>query len=127
MILKNEGIKTANEVREVFNKFEKKSIDFAVMEYAKNIMVIPSDISWNDVGSYLAFEDLFEKDNDNNIIRNCNTISVDSSNNIIISDGNYQRLALLGVNNMVIAITKDNILIVPKSRNQEIKKILKII
>ena len=64
MILKNEGIKTANEVREVFNKFEKKSIDFAVMEYAKNIMVIPSDISWNDVGSYLAFEDLFEKDNE---------------------------------------------------------------
>ena len=127
IITKNEGVKTANEVRDIFNKFEKKSIDFAVMEYAKNIMVIPSDIAWNDVGSYLAFEDLFNKDTNNNIIRNCNTISVDSSNNIIISDGNYQRLALLGVNNMVIAITKDNILIVPKSRNQEIKKIIKLI
>lgn len=124
MIKSNEGVKTANDVRDTFNKFEKKSIDFAVMEHAKNIKVIPCNIGWNDVGSFLAFEELFDKDIDNNVIRGTNVITVDSNNNIVISDGNYQNLALLGVSNMVIAITKDNILVCPKNRNQEIKKII---
>ena len=124
MIDSNLGVDTANKVRDTFNKFEKKSIDFAVMEHAKNIKVIPCNIGWNDVGSYLAFEELFTKDNDSNVIRNTNTILVDSNNNIIISDGNYQSLAMLGVSDMIIAITKDNILVCPKGRNQEIKKII---
>lgn len=123
----NEGIKTANIVKDNFMNFEKKSIDFAVMEKADNIIVIPSDFGWNDVGNYLAFEELFEKDKNCNIIRNINCISVDSSNNIIVSDGNYQRVSLLGVNNMIIAVTKDNILVCDKFKNQEIKKIIKML
>ena len=44
----------------VFSKFEKKSIDFAVMEKSNNIYVIPSSFIWNDVGSYEAFDELFD-------------------------------------------------------------------
>lgn len=127
LVDKNEGITTAEKVKEEFMNFEKKSIDFAVMEHADNIMVIPSDFGWNDVGNYIAFEELFEEDENNNVVRNVKNISVDSSNNIIVSDGDYQRLSLLGVNNMIIAITKDEILICPKEKNQDIKKILKLI
>ena len=127
LVDKNEGIITAEKVKEEFMNFEKKSIDFAVMEHADNIMVIPSDFGWNDVGNYIAFEELFEEDENNNVVRNVKNISVDSSNNIIVSDGDYQRLSLLGVNNMIVAITKDEILICPKEKNQDIKKILKLI
>ena len=119
----NEGIKTANLVKEKFMNFEKKSIDFAVMEHADNIMVIPSDFGWNDVGNYLAFEELFNHDENNNVVRTVNYVSVDSNNNILVSDGNYQKVALLGIKNMIIAITKDDILVCDKSRNQDIKKI----
>ena len=105
--------------------FEKKSVDFAVMEKADNIMVIPSSFGWNDVGNYLAFEELFEKDENNNIKRNVNSITIDSNNNIIVSDGNYQRVSLLGVSNMIIAVTKDNILVCNKNDNQRIKEIIK--
>ena len=124
---KNEGVKTAELVKDKFMNFEKKSVDFAVMEKADNIMVIPSSFGWNDVGNYLAFEELFEKDENGNVIRNVNCISVDSNNNIIVSDGNYQRVSLLGVSNMIVAVTKDNILVCSKDKNQDIKKIIKLL
>lgn len=122
----NDGVNTALKVKNEFMNFEKKSIDFAVMEHAENIIVIPSDFGWNDVGNYLAFEELFTSDENGNVGRNVNTILVDSNNNIIVSDGNYQRLSLLGVNNMIVAITKNNILICDKNKNQDIKKIIKL-
>ena len=124
---KNEGVKTAELVKDKFMNFEKKSIDFAVMEHANNIMVIPSEFGWNDVGNYVAFEELFNKDENSNVIRNVNCISVDSNNNIIVSDGNYQRVSLLGVSNMIVAVTKDDILVCAKDKNQDIKKIIKLI
>ena len=127
MFTKNEGVKTAELVKDTFMNFEKKSIDFAVMEHADNIMVIPSEFGWNDVGNFTAFEELFNKDSNSNVIRNVNCISVDSNNNIIVSDGNYQRVSILGVSNMIVAVTKDNILICDKNKNQDIKKIIKLI
>ncbi len=127
LFTKNEGIKTAEQVKDVFMNFEKKSIDFAVMEHADNIIVIPSEFGWNDVGNFLAFEELFDKDENSNVVRNIKCISVDSNNNIVVSDGNYQQVSLLGVSNMIIAVTKDNILVCDKNKNQDIKKIIKLL
>ena len=124
---KNEGVKTAELVKDKFMNFEKKSIDFAVMEHASNIMVIPSEFGWNDVGNFLAFEELFKSDENKNVIKNVKCISVDSNNNIIVSNGNYQRISLLGVTNMIVAVTKDDILICEKNKNKNIKKIIKLL
>lgn len=125
IVKKNDGVKTAELAKDIFNKFEKKSIDFAIMEYAQNISVIPSSFGWNDVGSYLAFEELFSKDENNNIVRNANVVSIDSHNNIIISQDSQQKLSCLSINDMIIVITKEDILILPKSENQNIKKFIK--
>lgn len=127
VIKKNDGENTANLVKPYFEEFEKISIDFAVMEHADNINVIPASFGWNDVGNYLAFSELFDADDNGNVVRNIKCISVDSNNNIVISDGDNQRVSLLGVNDMIVAITKSDILICPKDKNQEIKKILKLI
>ena len=124
LINENNGVFTANNIRDIFMKFEKKSIDYAVMEKANNIVVIPSSFGWNDVGSYLAFDELFTKDENNNVTYNVKSITVDSTNNIIISQEDNHNINLLGINNMIIVITKDNLLIIPKDRCQEIKKIL---
>lgn len=121
---KNEGITTANLVKDVFMNFEKKSIDYAVMEHAENIVVIPSSFGWNDVGSFLAFDELFNKDTNNNVIYNVKSITIDSTNNIIISQNDNHRISTLGINNMLIVITNKELLIMPKDRCQEIKKIL---
>lgn len=108
LIDRNNGVVTANLVKDTFMKFEKKSIDYAVMEHAKNIMVIPSSFGWNDVGSFLAFDELFSHDSNNNVIYKVKSITIDSTNNIIISQDDIHRISTLGINNMLIVITKMN-------------------
>lgn len=116
------GLKLTNLVRSDFENFEKISIDFGVMEYSKNIRVIPVDIGWNDIGSFNALEEIFEKDDSGNVIRFCDVKKIDSSDNIVI--GEDTTFSLLGVKNLVIVKNGNNILIANKNRTQDIKKII---
>lgn len=118
------GLNLTNRVRDLFSKFEKISIDFGVMEYSKNIRVIPVDIGWNDIGSFNALEEVFEKDISGNVIRNSSVREIDSKNNIVVGDG--INISLLGVENLVVVKNGDNILIADKSRTQDIKKLINI-
>lgn len=117
------GLELTNLVRDNFENFEKISIDFGIMEYSKNIRVIPVDIEWNDIGSFNALEEIFEKNNSGNIARYCNIKELDSSDNIVI--GKDTTIYLLGVNDLVIVKNGDNILIANKNRTQDIKKMFK--
>ncbi len=123
VIKENKGIETAHKIKSIFDKFEKISIDFAIMEKEDNINVIPSSFDWNDVGSFLAFDKLFAKDEYNNVVRNIKYVGIDSNNNIIIADSKKFNLSLLGVNNMIICVKDNNIMICEKSKNQLIKKL----
>lgn len=125
MFQANKGITTSEIVKDVFSDFEKKSIDYAIMEKADNVSVIPVEFGWNDVGNYTAFDDIFEKDLEQNVSRNISYVSIDSKDNIIIGDGAVQRVSLIGVENKIIAITKTEILICDKHQNQDIKKLLR--
>lgn len=120
----NHGLETTELVRPFFEKFEKKSIDFAIMEKSDNIYVIPSSFGWSDVGSFEAFDELFPKDSDGNVVRNTRYVTVDSNNNIIIGSKADMRVSLLGIKDKVIVYTDKEILVCEKSRAQEIKKIL---
>lgn len=109
-------------VKPNFQKFEKISIDFGIMEYSKNIRVIPIDIGWNDIGSFTALEEVFEKDNNGNIMRDSKVKEIDSKNNIILVD--ELDVALLGVEDLLIIKNGKNLLISKKNRAQDIKKII---
>lgn len=117
------GLELTNLVRDDFDKFEKISIDFGVMEYSKNIRVIPVDIGWNDIGSFNALDDVFPKNSAGNVIRNSTVLELDAVDNIIVGDGT--KISLLGVKDLVVVKNGDNILIANKSRTQDIKKIIK--
>ena len=116
------GLELTNLVRDDFENFEKISIDFGIMEYSKNIRVIPVDIEWNDIGSFNALEEVFQKNDAGNIVRYCNVKELDSSDNIVIGEGTT--ISLLGVKDLVIVKNGDNILIANKNRTQDIKKII---
>lgn len=118
------GLELTNLVRDDFENFEKISIDFGIMEYSKNIRVIPVDIEWNDIGSFNALEEVFEKNSSGNIIRYCSVKEIDSSDNIIISEKDTI-ISLLGVKDLVVVKNGKNILIANKNRTQDIKKIIK--
>ena len=98
----------------------KISIDYGIMERAQGVLMLEGDFGWNDVGSFDALEEIYEKDADGNIIFG-NAKPIDSSNCIFYGTDN-KLIAALGVNDLVIAQTDDILLICDKKRAQEIKK-----
>ncbi|MGL5624819.1 mannose-1-phosphate guanylyltransferase, partial [Cetobacterium sp.] len=116
------GEKLSKLAEPFFQKFEKISIDFGIMEYSKNIRVIPVDIGWSDLGSFTALAEIFPTDEDKNTAINTIILSQDSKNNIIIAEDTI--VSLLGVENLIIVKNKNNILITLKERTQDIKKIV---
>ncbi|MGL5964478.1 MAG: mannose-1-phosphate guanylyltransferase [Fusobacteriaceae bacterium] len=116
------GVKLSELVKPYFQEFEKISIDFGIMEYSKNIKVIPTSIGWNDIGSFTALSEIFEGDEFGNIIRDTETLIHESNNNIIISEDCI--VSLLGVKNLIVVKKGNNILISHKDSAQDIKKIV---
>lgn len=116
------GLELSNSVKEYFNDFEKISIDFGIMEYSKNIRVVPVSIGWNDIGSFTALSEVFSPDETGNIIRDTETIIYDANNNIVICK--ECTVSLLGVKNLIIVKNGDNILISHRESAQDIKKIV---
>jgi len=93
------------------------------MEKYDNTMVIPVDFGWNDIGSYPALADVFQKNDKGSVIRNANVNEVSSSGNIVIGSGT-RKISLLGVTDFVVVDTNDNLLICSKLEAQNIKKLI---
>jgi len=119
------GLELSRVTKPFFDRFEKISIDFAVMEKSQIIQCIPVDFGWNDVGGYSSLEEEFEKDVNGNITKNAKYVQVDSNNNIIISDKESRLISTIGVNNMVIVDTNEALLVCKKEDSQRIKELLK--
>jgi mannose-1-phosphate guanylyltransferase len=110
----------------LFAQIDKISIDFAVMEKASNIQVIPVDFGWNDVGGYSALKSVFPLDENANLVKDAKLYSIDSHDNIIIGTSS-KRIAIIGVDHLIIVENGDNILICKESESQNIKKIVNMI
>lgn len=123
-----DGIELAYVTKVFFEKFERISIDYAIMEKSDRIFCIPVDLGWSDVGSFNTFEELYEKDCNGNTVVNSLYRYVDSSNNIVISDDSSKRLITsIGIEDIVIVDTAEALLICRKSETQRIKELLKIV
>lgn len=97
------------------------SIDYAVMEKSNIVKVVPSNISWSDVGSFDALYEEMPKDKDGNTI-NQNHICIDSKNNLVY--GNERKIATVDVENLIIIDTGDALLVSKKGSSQKVKKIV---
>ncbi len=110
----------------IYNQAESISIDYAISERATNLVLIPGDFGWDDVGDWKVVYDLKKKDSDGNVIiegdRPKNIINIDSSNNLIHTNGRL--ISLVGIENMVIIDTEEILMIIPKSRSQDVKQIV---
>lgn len=113
----------AAQVAESFPRCDNISIDYAVLEHAKNVVGIAiDDIGWNDVGSWNAVYELLDRDANGNATAS-ETISEDSRGNYVDAKGKL--VALLGVKDLVIVDTPDALLIADRNRAQEVGSIVK--
>ena len=102
---------------------ENISIDYAILEHAKNVFVLPATFDWNDLGTWGSLHEKLEKDDSNNAVVNAKAVLSNASNNII--SASKEKLVIVdGISDFII-VDKDNILLIyPKSREQEIKGIV---
>lgn len=118
------SFKINEKIKQKFEKFDKISIDFGVMEKSRLIKVIPVDFGWNDVGSFPALQDVYEADENGNIKKDVEYRYLHSKNNIVVGKG--KRVSTIGVHDLVIVQSDNEILVCHKDRAQDIKKIIKI-
>ena len=97
------------------------SIDYAVMEKAKNILVSRAAFGWDDVGTWSAADRHLATDARRNVVKG-DVATLDVSDSVAISEGPH--VAVLGVDGLVVVATKDSVLVAAKDRVQDLKKLL---
>ncbi|WP_294190410.1 mannose-1-phosphate guanylyltransferase/mannose-6-phosphate isomerase [uncultured Sphingomonas sp.] len=94
------------------------SIDYAVMEKAERVAVVPVTMGWSDVGSWDALHAITDNDEHGNVV-NGDAIVLDSRNCLVRSDG--ARIAMVGVEDLIVVASGNDILILPRGRSQDVK------
>jgi len=105
---------------EHFSQCRSDSIDYAVMERTKRAIMIPLDARWSDVGSWFLLWEHNSKDENNNVIMG-NVVVHEVEGSYIHSTS--RKIVAVGVKDYIIVETSDAVLIVPKEKHQEVKKI----
>ena len=103
--------------KESFKECPNESVDYAVMENTTDAVVIPMDVGWSDIGSWSSLWDITNKDKNGNVIQG-DVITHNSNNSFIRSDD--KMIAAIGVDNLVIAATKDVVMIANKDNAHDV-------
>ncbi|WP_448663207.1 mannose-1-phosphate guanylyltransferase/mannose-6-phosphate isomerase [Sphingomonas sp. CJ20] len=98
------------------------SIDYAVMEKAERVAVVPVSMGWSDVGSWDALHAISACDAQGNVCRG-DVIAIDTTNSLVRADGG-KRIALVGVSDLIVVASGDDILVLPRGRSQDVKQII---
>ncbi|WP_133136453.1 mannose-1-phosphate guanylyltransferase/mannose-6-phosphate isomerase [Legionella rowbothamii] len=107
---------------ETFAQVPDNSIDYAVMEKAENIAVVPCQIGWSDVGSWTSIDELIEPDAQGNRLEGDGEVFLHEVTNCDIRSNN-RLVGAVGLDNLLIVDTPDALLVADKSRAQDVKHI----
>jgi mannose-1-phosphate guanylyltransferase/mannose-6-phosphate isomerase len=107
--------------KESFELSPNDSIDFALMEKSKNVIVVTLDAGWSDIGSWSSLYDVMEKTEDGNVIEG--DVFTEKTFNSFIN-ANHHMVATIGVEDLIIIDTPNATLIANRDHSQDIKKIL---
>ncbi|MEO6789069.1 MAG: mannose-1-phosphate guanylyltransferase [Chthoniobacteraceae bacterium] len=109
-------------LRDVFPKLPKISIDYAVMEKAGRVLMVESAFDWDDVGSWTAIAKYLADQGGGNV-GNSDVSAIESAGNIVFS-AQKRRIALLGVNDLIVVDTPDALLVCSRHEAERIKHLV---
>ncbi len=119
-----ERCRTRDDVIAAYPTIPSVAIDVAVLERAENVRVVPFDIEWNDVGAWPALADVGEADAQGNVtVGGAQVITEDALRNVIHAPKG-ELIALVGVSDLVIVRAGKALLVCPKDRAQDVKRIV---
>ncbi len=108
-------------IQEVFPKSQNISIDYAILEKADNVYVIPASFDWDDLGTWGALYSKLAKDPHKNAVVNAHLMPVETNGNIIYTNNN-KVVIIDGLEDYIVVDDKNVLLIVPRGKEQEIKE-----
>ncbi len=109
-------------LKKCFASLPSISIDYAIMEKARRVLVLEAGFDWDDVGSWSAVAKYLETDNKNNAARG-SLVARSSKNNIVFSESG-KTIALLGVDDLIVVETPDAILVASAHQAEKIKSLI---
>ncbi|KAF0215242.1 MAG: mannose-1-phosphate [Geobacteraceae bacterium] len=111
------------QIAAIYGEIKGESIDYGVMEKAKNVEVIPADFGWSDVGSWRALPEVIAPDGAGNVLIDAGeAVNIDSRG--CLAYGGGKLVALVGVENLIIVNTGDALMVCAEERAQEVKKVV---
>ncbi|SFC09045.1 mannose-1-phosphate guanylyltransferase [Parapedobacter composti] len=125
-----EGSEVYNSAREAkfisgaFVRCVNISIDFAIMEKADNVYVLPSDFGWSDLGTWASIYELAEKDYLGNVSSSAENVIVYDSSNCMIHAPKDRLVIIKGLHNFIVVQSDDTLMICPKDQEQGVKQIV---
>ncbi|MAO38988.1 MAG: mannose-1-phosphate guanylyltransferase/mannose-6-phosphate isomerase [Pseudohongiella sp.] len=97
------------------------SIDYAVMEKADNVRVVPLDAGWSDIGGWRAIWEILEKDASNTASIG-DVITINTHNTLVHNDNKNKLVVTIGLDDLVVVDTKNALLVAHKDQVQDVKK-----
>jgi mannose-1-phosphate guanylyltransferase len=98
------------------------AVDYTVMEKTSRLLLVPGEFDWVDVGSWTELADMRERDADGNVVEEGDAVLLDTRNSFISAAGKL--VALVGLSDIVVVDTPDALLVCPRSRVQDVKKVV---
>lgn len=108
-------------LKEIYPALPSVSVDYGILEKTQNLIVVPAEFGWDDLGSWNSLERLLPKDRDANVAEG-EFVGVETNNCIVFSP--KKTVATLGVSDLIIVETDDVLMVCAKEKAQEIKKII---
>lgn len=108
-------------INEIYPTIPSISIDYGIMERSDDVVVVPGEFGWNDVGSWDVLGAIYPTDEDGNIKRG-DTITIDTNNSVVYSEDKL--IATVGVKDVIVVSTKDAVMVCNKDNAQDVKLIV---
>lgn len=121
-----EALKAGDERAAVqaFEALPNLSVDYAVMEKAAQVYVVPAEFPWDDMGAWDALSRAFPSDEMGNVVRGSSVV-LDTGDCVVVNEDPSATVGVIGISGIVVVNTKDAVLVCPKDRAQEVRRIVK--
>ncbi len=110
-------------IEDIFNKIPDISIDYWLLEYSKNIFLMPLNTYWNDLWSFDSIDEYIKLTK----YKNLNLMEQEWENNLVLSEVKNKKIVIIWLKNLIIVDTKDSLLISNKWQTQKVKNIVDIL
>ena len=125
-----QALRAGNEARveEIFQGLEDISIDFALMEKARRVVVAATDFDWDDIGAWDALHRAMGHDPEGNVAVG-EPILVDTRNSVVYNEVGKERMAVavIGVEGLTVVVREDGVLVVPTERAQDVRRAVQVL